>query len=975
MGLFAPKKPKWQHKDPAVRRAAIAGIDPGETAIFEQLGRDPDREVRRAAVARLADVDALARLAADALPEELPLITARMEELLAGQVLACQNPEGWQDALAQIASPEVLAGIAAQAPRPEARLAAVDRIDDQRLLAEVVKQNCGKQPAAAALAKISDEGILADLRINAAGKTARRLAGVKIAEIERQKNPAGDKEIVSARLDALATEANRLGENPDPDAAVLRLAAIRQEWQSLDSDHAHPGYATLDRISRIVEARYAEASERLRMGQEKAARYDRFRSRLEELCVAVERLSCSTTDDAPTLQARAVADWEALIEANQADFAPSPDLAKRFADASRAFTANRKAIESERLEVVAIQGEFSQIQSLIAGGELKKAAMRLAETEKRLALLPLNFFSKSSFARMLAEASSELDRAEREDRERNLARRRKICAELEKLAASGKPGHMERRLRELGRDWQELPRLDDAEGLELAQRFQTLTGALTEKLKTLEHEQDWQLWANLTLKEKLLEQVAALDHEENLAKVFDAVKAAQAEWKDIGPVPQSESQRLWDDFQGACQRNFERTRPYLEERKQQRIAAMERRREICGLAAELAESGDWQKTAQTIKELQQEWKTLPHGAPGEEHKLYRQFRAACDRFFARREEHHLGLAEERGRRLLAKEELCREAEQLAAAPRLDHAARLRQLRSAWKKIGPVPRDQEEGVRQRFQAACDTYFQWLAAEQQENLRRKEGLCEEAERLVAEAAPEGDRKEIAAQLVDLQRQWKEIGPAPPDRSEAVWQRFRRPCDEFFTARQQEIEQDEEQRRANQDRKEALLARAEELAGRGNDRETAAQLQQLQKEWFETGPAPRPVNRQLNDRFQALADAFFAGRRQYFADLRTEQLENQKKKESLCLRLENILGLTVKAAGGEKSRALSLADELKQAMQDNFMLAGRRHEKKEISDEIRRIRREWEKIGPVPADRSKALNERYRKALDAYYNPRTD
>ena len=167
-----------------------------------------------------------------------------------------------------------------------------------------------------------------------------------------------------------------------------------------------------------------------------------------------------------------------------------------------------------------------------------------------------------------------------------------------------------------------------------------------------------------------------------------------------------------------------------------------------------------------------------------------------------------------------------------------------------------------------------------------------------------------------------------------------------------------------------KEELLARAEELAGRSKDQETAAQLQQLQKEWFETGPAPREINKELNDRFKDLCDAFFADRRQYFIDLHSRQLENQKKKESLCLRLENILGLSYQPGAGERGKALSLAEELKQAMEDNFMLAGRRHEKKDLSGEVKRIEQEWEKIGSVPPRQIRPLTERYRKALVAYY-----
>ena len=66
----------------------------------------------------------------------------------------------------------------------------------------------------------------------------------------------------------------------------------------------------------------------------------------------------------------------------------------------------------------------------------------------------------------------------------------------------------------------------------------------------------------------------------------------------------------------------------------------------------------------------------------------------------------------------------------------------------------------------------------------------------------------------------------------------------------------------------------------------------------------------------------------------------------------------------------KVLSLAEELKQAMEDNFMLAGRRKEKNGMSDEVKRIEQDWEKIGPVPYKQVKPLTERYKKALNFYY-----
>ncbi len=163
---------------------------------------------------------------------------------------------------------------------------------------------------------------------------------------------------------------------------------------------------------------------------------------------------------------------------------------------------------------------------------------------------------------------------------------------------------------------------------------------------------------------------------------------------------------------------------------------------------------------------------------------------------------------------------------------------------------------------------------------------------------------------------------------------------------------------------------MALAEDLAIRNTDKKTAEQLQKMQKEWLEIGSASPETDKNLDERFNIVCDAFFEGRRQYFTDLKTRQRANQKKKESLCLRLENILGHSYKTVPGEGDKALSLAEELKQAMEDNFMLAGRRNEKKDIGEEVKRIQQDWEKTGPVPYKQSRQLTERYQKALNTFY-----
>jgi hypothetical protein len=962
MGFLNFKKPKWHHKDPTVRLESIDSIDPRETEVLTGLSlEDEDRQVRRAAITRLTDPTTLEQLATDADPEDLPFITARKDQLLYDLVVNAPTIDDCRDNLKRITSPKLLAELAVNGEHPEVRLAAVIRIDDQLLLAGIVEENCGKEPARAAMAKITAEELLSRLAKSAASKTARRLAVTKLAEIDQQRNQPDQDELLEQALRDLADEATKLLTSGDIDEAASRLSVIKDEWQKLDSSGEHPAHSAFTKTCNDFADKFQEIRERRQEEQEKGARYSQQQASLDEICSTIELLTGSTAKDAEAAKEQAAAAWTSVLHDPNTKSAPSATMTKRFAKACQAFDSKRDKIRQESKLVEVIEKECAETKELIAGAKLLKAAAQLAATEKKLAAIKFKYFSRTTSHKLVSALSADLTQAEKEARELNLSRRLEICAELKSLANAENINRAERQQQTLLQTWRQLPTVAGTEGKDLEQRFQQAVDNLTDKLQSFQHEQDWQLWANLSLKETLAARVEALDQQEDLEVVVNVIKESQAEWKTIGAVPQKKAQKLWDKFHSSCNRNFQRAEPYLEELKTRRAEAMVRRREICVLAAEQAESSEWQ--------------TLPHGSRREEKELYQQFRTACDRFFDHRQENYQIKDKERQQHLLDKEKLCEEAEQLAAEPQADYARKFRDLQAAWKKIGPAPRAQQDGVWQRFRAACDTYFNWVGKEQQQNLSRKEELCATVEKLLAESEEGGNHKELAAKLAEIKQQWQEIGPVPRDQSEAVWQRFREPCDAFFKARQQQVEKEGEEQRLNQIHKEELLAQAEELACQGTNKKITGQLQELQKDWSETGGAPREIDKKLDDRFQDLCDAFFGDRREYFADLQNQQLDNQKKKESLCLRLENILGTTYESATKSRSQALSLAEELKQAMEDNFMLAGRRNEKKSIDEEIKRIEQDWQKIGPVPHKQVRPLTERFKKSLDAHYKSRLD
>ncbi|MBR6348134.1 MAG: DUF349 domain-containing protein, partial [Spirochaetales bacterium] len=65
---------------------------------------------------------------------------------------------------------------------------------------------------------------------------------------------------------------------------------------------------------------------------------------------------------------------------------------------------------------------------------------------------------------------------------------------------------------------------------------------------------------------------------------------------------------------------------------------------------------------------------------------------------------------------------------------------------------------------------------------ENMSRKMAIIEQAEALKDST----DWKKTSELLIDLQKQWKEIGAVPRKKSEQLWKRFRAACDAFFNER---------------------------------------------------------------------------------------------------------------------------------------------------------------------------------------------
>jgi hypothetical protein len=211
-----------------------------------------------------------------------------------------------------------------------------------------------------------------------------------------------------------------------------------------------------------------------------------------------------------------------------------------------------------------------------------------------------------------------------------------------------------------------------------------------------------------------------------------------------------------------------------EERKAQRAKQSDEARHakesLVVEAEELAQSDQWRSAGERLRSLVDTWKGLPRLDRKSDDELWHRFSHARSAFSKRRKAHFAQLDAQREDARKTKEKLVAEAEGLSASTDWGPtAARYRDLMAEWKAAGRAQREHEDDLWNRFRGAQDVFFAARSsvfaerdAEQSENLKLKEELAEDAEKLL----PITDLKAARAAFRSINERWEAIGHVPRD-----------------------------------------------------------------------------------------------------------------------------------------------------------------------------------------------------------------
>jgi hypothetical protein len=387
---------------------------------------------------------------------------------------------------------------------------------------------------------------------------------------------------------------------------------------------------------------------------------------------------------------------------------------------------------------------------------------------------------------------------------------------------------------------------------------------------------------------------------------------------------------------------------------------------------------DLDKAARELHDIQERWKSVAEAPRAQAQALWHRYRQAADPIQARLREFFAHRNEERKGNLDKKLALIARAEELAdSTDWIRTADELKKLQAEWQQIGPAPRQDTKATWKRFRDACDRFFTRRNADLAErketwaaNLAKKEALCARAEELAASR----DWDRAASEIRRLQVEWKPIGPVRRNKSEAVWQRFRTACDTFFERYKRRDEIDLESKQAD---REQLVAELEGLAPSeadagidGHDVSSLLeQVRSLRSRWNQSTPVVRHGADPLSARFVGALERTLTAYPDAFRGTELDVEPNRQRMEKLIARVE---GFLTEAAPPPANSSQALADMLREALASNTIggRAGEENKWRSMAEDVRQAQASWSRLGPVPGDSGRTLNERFHRATTKFF-----
>ena len=425
-------------------------------------------------------------------------------------------------------------------------------------------------------------------------------------------------------------------------------------------------------------------------------------------------------------------------------------------------------------------------------------------------------------------------------------------------------------------------------------------------------------------KEKLVAHIAGLQKDTDLKQMANSLRNLKVRYDELfaesralalGVFLKEEGVEADDFFYKGDEidQKFESLYQDLNKRKNQHYAQIQDQREenfkkknlILDQLRDIS-NNNFDIDIKVVKGLQQSWQDIGP-VPGNQHKLlWANYNALLDRFYDSRSIYFELKDLDRKKNLMVKTELCEKAEKLSSKENSNFAIKeLNELHEEYKKVGPVPRDQQENLWQRFKLASDKvhekrreFIESFKSVLLANFEKKKAIILEVKKYEDfDSEKITDWNKAARTLMNFQKEWEAIGEMPREKSKETNKLFWGAFKKFFSKKRAFIQVFESKKDANLITKRNLIEQAQSLVVSDQDGVKISEgLKLLQQNWREIGPVPNKYRNKIYDQFKGICDAFFDEKRSAYKVQNEDFEENLNKKKAVIEQL-NVLAKSSK------------------------------------------------------------------------------
>lgn len=398
---------------------------------------------------------------------------------------------------------------------------------------------------------------------------------------------------------------------------------------------------------------------------------------------------------------------------------------------------------------------------------------------------------------------------------------------------------------------------------DLIQQFQTYYHGFKDQKRKHHSDLSQQKEDNLKKKHDLLERLRQFVDEEEDNVSVKTLKEIEEEWKAAEPIPNNFNRELWANFNALRDRFYDKRSIFFELKELDRKKNQKLKEEIIEKAKELLTMDPVNAAVTELKKLHEEYKHIG-SVPNEiRPALWEEFKKVSDQIHERKQQVSAEFKKKLDENLELKKEMIKKLETYLEftsdkiAEWNEKSREIMNIQDKWKNTGPVPRELSKEISKTFWSNFkgffknkQQFFKQLDEKREKNYEDKEKLCIEVEEIIkSEDEPQASINRVK----ELQRKWKEIGPAPRKKSEAVYKRFKSACDEFFDGLRGHRKEMEKEYEVNLVKKNEIADKIKAVKEFTEDK--AEEVEAMIKEWLEAGFVPRKA---IKSSKQAITDA---------------------------------------------------------------------------------------------------------------------